>query len=180
MKLIFLILFNILFLTLSSQDRVFPKERLLNKDIKKHFNVINYHYKLNSNSNDLILYSLYGNDSLIGYMYTSRVNSCRTGGCSINKTNNNNNNGNYEYFEYYILFNKNKDIENVRVFNYQATHGQEISSKNWLKQFRGYNVNKGIKVGKDIDAISGATISVYAITSDIENICKRIQDVKPQ
>jgi len=56
----------------------------------------------------------------------------------------------------------------VRVFNYQATHGQEVSAKGWLRQFDGYDGSTVLKVGKDIDAISGATISVYGITRDVQ------------
>jgi Na+-translocating ferredoxin:NAD+ oxidoreductase RnfG subunit len=58
-------------------------------------------------------------------------------------------------------------VVQVKVFNYQATHGQEITAKSWLKQFIGYQGQKELKVNKDIDSISGATISTYAITEDI-------------
>ncbi|MDA3882398.1 MAG: FMN-binding protein [Bacteroidales bacterium] len=106
------------------------------------------------------------NVSQYKYIYVGRVNSCRAGGCSI--THNVANNGNSEYFDYYILFDTNKTVQTVKVFNYQATHGQEVTAKGWLKQFIGYNGSESLQVNKNIDAISGATISVYAITIDIE------------
>ncbi|SDC90801.1 FMN-binding domain-containing protein [Williamwhitmania taraxaci] len=106
------------------------------------------------------------NVSQYKYIYVGRVNSCRAGGCSI--THSVNNIGDSEYFDYYILFDKNKTVRVVTVFNYQATHGQEVTAKGWLKQFIGHNGSEPLKVDKNIDAISGATISVYAITSDIE------------
>ena len=56
----------------------------------------------------------------------------------------------------------------VKVYNYQATHGQEVSIKGWLRQYAGYDGSQSLTVGKDIDAISGATISVYAINQDIQ------------
>lgn len=100
------------------------------------------------------------------YIYTGRVNSCRAGGCSISveipKE------GESEFFDYFILFDKNKTVQLVKVFNYQATHGQEVTAKGWLKQFIGHNGSEPLQVNKNIDAISGATISVYAITSDVE------------
>lgn len=49
-----------------------------------------------------------------------------------------------------------------------ATHGHEVSAKGWLKQFIGYNGNESLQVGKNVDAIIGATISVYGITRDIK------------
>jgi Na+-translocating ferredoxin:NAD+ oxidoreductase RnfG subunit len=61
-------------------------------------------------------------------------------------------------------------VQQVRIYNYQATHGQEITSKNWLRQFKNYTGEKELMAGKNIDAISGATISVDAIISDIEFI----------
>ncbi len=109
------------------------------------------------------------------YVYIGRVNSCRAGGCSIpNETLSNTES---EYFDYYVLFNDKIEVELVKIYNYQATHGQEVTVKGWLKQFIGYNGNKSLHVGKDIDAIAGATISVYAITADIEhktNLLKQI------
>lgn len=106
------------------------------------------------------------NVSQYKYIYVGRVNSCREGGCSA--PNVNHVEGKSEYFDYFIIFDQDKTVQLVNVFNYQATHGQEISAKGWLKQFDGHSHDKNLQVGKNIDAISGATISVYAITLNIE------------
>lgn len=100
------------------------------------------------------------------YIYVGRVNSCRAGGCSI--TNELPHDSNSEYFDYYILFDTSKAVQTVKVFNYQASHGQEITAKGWLKQFNGHDGSEPLQVDKNVDAISGATISVYAITYDVE------------
>lgn len=100
------------------------------------------------------------------YIYIGRVNSCRAGGCSI--AGESSPDLDFEYFDYFILFDSNKTVKQVKVFNYQATHGQEITSKGWLRQFVGYNTQDPLLVDKNVDSISGATISVYAITSDVE------------
>jgi len=102
----------------------------------------------------------------VQYLYTGRVNACRSGGCGI--TSENDKALDFEYFDYFILFDSTVHILMVKIFNYQATHGQEITSKSWLKQFKGYQGKRGLQVGKQIDAISGATISVYGITNDIQ------------
>ncbi|QIA08742.1 FMN-binding protein [Draconibacterium halophilum] len=107
------------------------------------------------------------NDNQYRYIYIGRVNSCRAGGCSL--SNEPMIGGESEYFDYYILFDKHKTVQTVKVFNYQATHGYEITAKGWLKQFIGFNGSNALKVDKNIDAISGATISVYAITADVQN-----------
>lgn len=100
------------------------------------------------------------------YIYAGRVNSCRQGGCSnpaqtisIETP---------EYFDYLIVFDTGLSVQLVKVYNYQATHGQEVTNKGWLKQFAGYNGSRSLTVGKNIDAIAGATVSVYGITNDIQ------------
>lgn len=100
------------------------------------------------------------------FLYVGRVNSCRAGGCSI--SGHTQSPGSSEYFDYFILFDSSKAVRLVKVFNYQASHGHEISVKSWLKQFIGHDGSEPLEVNKNVDAISGATISVYAITADVE------------
>jgi len=56
----------------------------------------------------------------------------------------------------------------VKIYNYQASYGQEVTSSNWLKQFKNYTGKEELIVGRNIDAISGATISVDVAAFDIE------------
>jgi len=106
------------------------------------------------------------NIGLNKYAYIGRVNSCRAGGCSISIEPTADMES--EYFDYFILFDEHLNVEMVRIYNYQATHGHEVTAKGWLKQFIGYNGTSKLEVGKNIDCISGATISVYAITYDVQ------------
>ena len=101
------------------------------------------------------------------YVYVGRVNSCRSGGCSV-QTDKPEEQAS-EYFDYFILFDAGCMVRQIRVYNYQATHGQEITAAGWLRQFIGYNGEKELNAGKNIDAISGATISVEGITYDIQD-----------
>jgi Na+-translocating ferredoxin:NAD+ oxidoreductase RnfG subunit len=101
----------------------------------------------------------------VGYAYVGRVNTCRAGGCSA--PGESGSKENTEFFDYFILFDSTARILSVQVFNYEATHGQEITVKSWLKQFVGYTADKELIAGKNIDAISGATISVHNICSNI-------------
>jgi hypothetical protein len=110
--------------------------------------------------------------SEIDYAYVGRVNCCRLGGCSNPQINLPNA---FEYFDYFILYNKNVTVIKVKVFNYQASRGQEITVKGWLKQFEGYNGNSDLTIGKQIDGISGATVSVYGIINDIKDKTQVLQ-----
>ncbi|WP_439184310.1 FMN-binding protein [Carboxylicivirga taeanensis] len=115
-------------------------------------------------------------DAEIKYMYIGRVNSCRAGGCSMPSALSQG--GESEYFDYLMVFNARCEVMMVKVFNYQATHGHEVTAKGWLKQFIGYNPNdNNLEVGKTIDSISGATISVNGITDDIKNKTQIIGEV---
>ncbi len=111
----------------------------------------------------------------IKYIYIGRVYSCRAGGCAM--PGGPSANLDQEYLDYYILYNGEIMIKLVKVFNYQATHGQEVTVRGWLKQFIGYDGRDNLQIGKNIDAISGATISVYALTSDIQIKTKMIKDM---
>lgn len=110
-------------------------------------------------------FKILDSDNNIAYTYIGRVNSCRSGGCSPF----NNQHSSFEYFDYLFVLDTTFTVKKVKVFNYQATHGQEICSKNWLKQFINYNGEKNLVVGKNIDAIAGATISTHSITFDIQD-----------
>ena len=109
----------------------------------------------------------------VKYVFVGRVNSCRAGGCSI--SGNTPANMESEYFDYCIFFDSAKTVKQVDVFNYQATHGYEITAKGWLKQFAGFSGKDSLEVNKNIDGISGATISVYAITSDVQQKTKMLK-----
>jgi len=113
-----------------------------------------------------IFYKIIQSNSIIGWAYTRRVFSCRNGGCN-DQSSMAEESVSHEYFDYFALLNPDYSILEIKVYNYAATHGQEICSKAWLKQFKGFDGSSKLRYGKDIDAISGATISGKAITEDV-------------
>ena len=112
-------------------------------------------------------FAIFDQDNLKKYIYVGRVNSCRAGGCS-NPSLPASGLETSEYFDYLVVFDANMAVQQVKVYNYQATHGQEVTNKGWLRQFVGYDGFRQLSVGKNIDAISGATVSVQGITTDIQ------------
>lgn len=119
-------------------------------------------------------YYIYNRKTSIEYAYVGRVNSCRADGCDIKESKS----SVFEYFDYFVIFNLDYQITKISIFNYQATHGQEVCAPTWLKQFYGYKGEKKLVVGKDIDAISGATTSVNSFTTDIQEVCKQVRFIK--
>ena len=55
-------------------------------------------------------------------------------------------------------------IRDLEVMVYREPHGEEITDKRFRKQFVGKRVDDPIALGKDIDAITGATISSRSAT----------------
>jgi Na+-translocating ferredoxin:NAD+ oxidoreductase RnfG subunit len=69
-----------------------------------------------------------------------------------------------------VLLNRNSEVLLSEIIKYREAYGGQISNKNWLKQFNGKDFSSSFKIGEDINAISGATISVNSITKGIKKI----------
>jgi len=172
-----LIIFMALHFIGFSQERVNFEHKKINKFIKKTYRIENFILEEIKNKESFLngkLFKVMSNIDSSQIVYIGRVNCCRMGGCSINKSSTE---GSFEYFDYIIAFDERKRIVKIKIYNYQATHGQEITAKSWLKQFR-YKENQGVfKVNKNVDAISGATISVYAITDDVNMVNEHLKKI---
>lgn len=103
------------------------------------------------------LYKIITNESILGYAYIAKAPS---------KT---------DEFDYLVLFDKDLVIMKSKVLIYREDYGGEIGSKRWLKQFIGKTSKDELKYGDNIAAISGATISVKAMTSAINTLLSAIK-----
>jgi len=68
---------------------------------------------------------------------------------------------------YLTCFNMDGQLINVHIVKYREDYGYEVGNKRWLNQFIGLGVNSDFIIGKNIDGISGATISVNSVTRGI-------------
>ncbi len=167
-KFLFIITLIIL-ISSSFKEPNLPEQKKLLKVLNKVFDPTQPVKVINSPGKSCLgneLYVVSGNDTL-GTVYTSRVFSCRAGGCSLTNNEPGKNEG-AEYFDYYCILDRDGKIILVSIFNYQSSHGQQVRSKGWLKQFKDYGGNTGLTYGKNIQAISGATISARSLTEDIQ------------
>ena len=78
-------------------------------------------------------------------------------------------------FEYLVVFDQSFIIKKVNVLVYREDYGGEIGSNRWLKQFVGKARNTEMAVGKNIAAISGATISVYSMTNAVNQLLNEMK-----
>lgn len=55
-------------------------------------------------------------------------------------------------------------LKDVDILVYREPYGGEVAYESWRRQFRGRTAKAPLQVGRDIRSISGATISVHAVT----------------
>lgn len=113
----------------------------------------------------------HGNDEPEKKIFVAKERSERLGFLVISSAK-----GRFDYFDYAVIYDVDLRIIRVTVLEYRSDHGYEITNKGWLKQFVG---KKGcdLSYGKNIDAISGATISAGSITTDIVKICHLLNGI---
>lgn len=99
-------------------------------------------------------------DALIGYAYVGQANSMKN------------------VFDYVVFINKDLSVKKTKVLIYRENHGRQIGAQRWLKQFIGLSVNKKPVYGKNVDAISGATISAKSMTIAVKDVLETIQKLK--
>ena len=69
-----------------------------------------------------------------------------------------------------VIINLDGFILAAEVIKYREAYGGEVGNKNWLAQFTHFSDTSDFKLGKNIDGISGATISVNSLTKGIQKI----------
>ncbi|MDO9152165.1 MAG: FMN-binding protein [Paludibacter sp.] len=108
-------------------------------------------------------------DHKLKYIYIGRINTTRVT-IQANDTD--------DYLDYFILYDSLKTVRLVKIYKFNSSHGEGVTSQGWLKQFIGHNTQKSLNVGKNIDAIAGATISVNKLTFDIQSKTRILNDLR--
>ncbi|MBD3226105.1 MAG: FMN-binding protein [Caldithrix sp.] len=98
------------------------------------------------------LWQIFRQDSLVGYALLDNVR-----GKSLPIT-------------FMVLFNGRAEITSSHIVKYRESIGGAVSNPQWQKQFTGKDASSGFSVGDHIDGISGATISVHAVSKGIRKL----------
>ncbi len=142
-------------------------QKKIDRQIRKTFEVEKFHtrfFRPKADDFNRDFFEVKNPDSAaLGYGIITLSNGCKKGGCTIE---NEAEGAEYDEFYFSTLYNANGEILSVRVIEYNSERGYEITARNWLRQFIGKRGGK-LKVSKDIDAISGATVSVNSIVKEI-------------
>jgi Na+-translocating ferredoxin:NAD+ oxidoreductase RnfG subunit len=77
-----------------------------------------------------------------------------------------------------VLFDLEGKIKSAEVIKYREQYGGAVQNKRWSDQFKGKDSGSGYKVGKDVNSISGATISVNSVTKGIRKAALLFMEIK--
>lgn len=106
------------------------------------------------------LFAVNSSDTLVGYAMITRALGCRLGGCDKP----NSGDEGFEQFFFMTAFDLDRNIRRVRILEYTSNYGYQIANKGWLRQFER---DEHFEVNKNVDGISGATVSVQSITKAV-------------
>ena len=76
-----------------------------------------------------------------------------------------------------VIFSPAGKIIRVDVIRYREPYGGAVGSRNWLNQFTDKSGSDGFKLEKDIDSITGATISVNSVTRGVYKLTLMMEHI---
>ncbi len=163
-KIIFILFLGAIFSGFTVSKKI---EKLISKQIKSVFKIENYTkepiFVSNEINNTLPIqitennfFKISNANQLLGYYYFGKAF------------------GKADYFDFIVIFDKNLTVSKIKILVYREDRGGEIGSKRWLRQFIGKSKGEFLKYQKDIAAISGATISVKSMTTEVNKILKTV------
>jgi hypothetical protein len=87
--------------------------------------------------------------------------------------------GRFEYFDYLLAFAPDFSVLGLTITVYRSSHGAAICQKRWLSQFEAY-AGEELTLGKEIDAVAGATISATALVKDMKRCYQLMISLKEE
>lgn len=81
-------------------------------------------------------------------------------------------------FTIVVVLDKQLIVKQAAVVSYPWPRGREVAGRAFTSQFEGKSSEDAIEIGKDIDAITGATISCRAMSEGVREAIKILNDIK--
>ena len=78
--------------------------------------------------------------------------------------------GKHEFITYSVAINPDGTVKLVEVMEYNESYGYEVKETSWLQQFVGKTASSPIKLNKDIQNISGATLSSKHLSDGVKRV----------
>ncbi len=78
--------------------------------------------------------------------------------------------GKHEFITYAVGINADGNVRRVEVLEYRESYGFEVADPKWLNQFVAKGAGSTLKLGKDVENISGATLSSKHLTDGVKRV----------
>jgi len=86
--------------------------------------------------------------------------------------------GKFELISYAVGVGADGRLRGLEILAYRESHGHEIRSAAWRKQFVGKAQGAPIKLGEDIANVSGATLSCAHVTEGVKRIVAVVEQAR--
>jgi Na+-translocating ferredoxin:NAD+ oxidoreductase RnfG subunit len=86
--------------------------------------------------------------------------------------------GKHELIDYVVAISPQGAVNQVEIVEYREHYGGEVRRRNWLDQFKGKGRDAPLKLGSDIDNISGATMSCQHVTEGVKRVVATFEHVR--
>jgi len=84
--------------------------------------------------------------------------------------------GKSSFIKYFVAITPDGKIHSIEIMSYRGEKGSEVRHEIFKKQFAGKSLGGNIKVGADINAMTGATISSQAVTNSVRKTMRIWQE----
>jgi Na+-translocating ferredoxin:NAD+ oxidoreductase RnfG subunit len=78
--------------------------------------------------------------------------------------------GKHDFITYGTAISIEGNVLGVEILSYRETHGGQVRQPQWRSHFVGKSFQDGLKLGKDIPNISGATLSCRNVTDGVKRL----------
>ncbi|MGF6493977.1 Na+-translocating ferredoxin:NAD+ oxidoreductase RnfG subunit [Luteibacter sp. 621] len=78
--------------------------------------------------------------------------------------------GKHEFITYAVSLDASGAVRDVEILDYREAYGQQVSDARWRNQFVGKRAGESLKLGTDIQNISGATLSSKHVTDGVRRL----------
>ncbi len=78
--------------------------------------------------------------------------------------------GKHEMITYAVGITAEGTVKQIEILDYRESYGYEVADSKWRDQFKGKSAESTIKLNKDIQNISGATLSSKHLTDGVKRV----------
>lgn len=106
----------------------------------------------NTHADKIIRFTVFKNEQILGWAFEDTVI------------------GKWGPIHYLVGLDLNGDVLQVVILDFQEIRGKPASKKRFLKQYTGKNITHPLRLRRDIDGVSGATITSRSLTDGVRKI----------